>query len=200
MSRSRNAHRRLRTIRELNQRCSILRRSYFENQMDELICVITTTGGLTLLERIGGIQRAGIYSIEGRWQHPVVHIAYEDLEAYAQVDRKGRPNQSGMGIPATRGTRRCDLRPGKEFAADETQMTNTWQGEFLGRNLVLEGYEETAPVAHSAERLRIVRHDRQRVDHRLACRTPPGSEGMLRRSSPTWIIATGIGKPRDLRT
>ena len=54
-------------------------------------------------------------------------------------------------------------------------MANTWQGEFPWQNLKLDGYEGTSPVEDlPAERLRPVRHDRQRVgvDERLVHALP----------------------------
>ena len=63
-------------------------------------------------------------------------------------------------------------------------MANTWQGEFPWQNLLLDGYVRTSPVgSFPAERVRPVRHGRQRVgvDERLLRAT--ARHGRSRRAS-----------------
>ena len=53
---------------------------------------------------------------------------------------------------------------GDEFTPRGRMMANTWQGEFPWQNLLEDRYERTSPVkAVPAERLRPVRHGRQRL-------------------------------------
>ena len=77
--------------------------------------------------------------IGGLDDHPVVQIAYEDAEAYANGPaRSCRPRPSGSS-PRAAGWRRR-VRLGRRIHAGGKHMANTWQGTFPLENL-------TAPTA-----------------------------------------------------
>ena len=85
-------------------------------------------------------------TINGRDQHPVVQIAYEDAEAYAAWAGKELPSEAEWEHAARGGFEGAVFAWGDEHFPDGKAMANTWQGEFPWQNLKLDGYERTSPV------------------------------------------------------
>jgi formylglycine-generating enzyme len=78
--------------------------------------------------------------------HPVVHIAYRDAEAYAEWAGKALPTEAEWEFAARGGLIGTEFAWGDEFAPGGRQMANTWQGAFPHENLMTDGYERTSPV------------------------------------------------------
>jgi formylglycine-generating enzyme len=78
--------------------------------------------------------------------HPVVHIAYRDAEAYAKWASKELPTEAEWEFAARGGLDGKEFAWGDELTPAGKRMANTWQGEFPRQNLCTDGYERTSPV------------------------------------------------------
>jgi sulfatase modifying factor 1 len=85
-------------------------------------------------------------TIRGLSQHPVVHVAFEDVEAYARWAGKEIPTEAEWEFAARGGLEGAEYTWGDEFMPDGRYMANTWQGPFPLINERRDGFEWTAPV------------------------------------------------------
>jgi formylglycine-generating enzyme required for sulfatase activity len=85
-------------------------------------------------------------SIKGLDDHPVVHVAYADAEAYAAWAGKSLPTEAEWEFAARGGLDGAEFAWGDELTPKGRHMANTWQGAFPFQNTKLDGYERTSPV------------------------------------------------------
>jgi formylglycine-generating enzyme len=85
-------------------------------------------------------------SIKKRPDHPVVHVAWDDVQAYAGWAGKELPTEAEWELAARGGLDGAEFAWGDELNPDGRWMANTWQGEFPIQNTMQDGYEGTSPV------------------------------------------------------
>ncbi len=85
-------------------------------------------------------------NLRGRADHPVVHVAHEDVEAYAKWACKELPTEAQWEFAARGGLEGKAYTWGDELTPDGKMMANFWQGQFPWESLCLDGFEGTSPV------------------------------------------------------
>ena len=114
-------------------------------------------------------------STEGREDEPVVHVAFEDAEAYAAWAGKELPSEAEWELAARGGLDARDFVWGDEPEAPGERLANYWHGDFPWRRSRV-----TAPARRSA-------------------RSPPTGT-----DCSTWPATSGSGQrtgtPLDIRT
>src|SRR5580698_3801452 len=86
-------------------------------------------------------------SIVGKDDYPVVHIAYEDAQAYAKWAGKRLPTEAEWEFAARGGLAGKPFVWGDEFRPHGKWMANTFEGHFPNKNTGDDGYLSTSPVA-----------------------------------------------------
>ena len=85
-------------------------------------------------------------SVEARLDHPVVHIAFEDAQAYATWADKQIPTEAQWEFAARGGLNHNSFTWGDRVPSAQFHPANIWQGEFPVDDQGLDGYRGTAPV------------------------------------------------------
>ena len=113
-------------------------------------------------------------SIDKRADHPVVHVAYEDAEAYSVWAGMSLPTEAEWEAAARGGLDHAEYTWGDEPEPPGQPMANYWHGEFPWRPD--RGYGRTAPVGSY----------------------PPNGYGLFDMAGNTWEWTTDwYGETRD---
>ena len=78
--------------------------------------------------------------------HPVTHVAWSDVEAYADWAGKVVPTEAEWEFAARGGLEGAEYAWGDELTPGGRHFANVWQGDFPACNEEADGYYWTSPV------------------------------------------------------
>lgn len=85
-------------------------------------------------------------TIEGRMNHPAIHVSWNDAMAFCAWAGLRLPTEAEWEYAARGGLERKRFPWGDELTPAGAHRMNVWQGDFPARNTAEDGYQGTAPV------------------------------------------------------